>query len=281
MSVSPIQWSPVLIGFTLSTFMYGTALGQSIYYIYTFPDDPNNIKALVLGIILADSAYLVGSIHFFWTFFVSCHRSNSWSCEHNLPWGEVVMGCINGTIIFIVQCFYCRRIWTISGQNKPLTFAIFVLAASALGSGAWYNIDFVRSGTIQYLYQCPLALPIAITDVVCDLLITSGIFKYMWKSGFRKRRSTIQDLAIVCINMGLFTCITSMITGIIFLVQGAGLWIGSSGMVVGQSKYRFPMPDSTMLILDDVGYVNSMLAVLNARKAIRDRDPNIYELSAI
>ncbi|KAN0088506.1 hypothetical protein V8E55_005563 [Tylopilus felleus] len=212
---------------------------------------------------MADTLHLIGTTHLFWTFFVSCHRSDSWSCDHHLPWGGLIMTYLNCLISVTVQCFYCRRIWTISGKNKPLTLAVFVLAMLQLGSGTWYNIDVARVGTIQYLFQCPLILPISISGTLCDIVITLSIFKYMWRSGFRRERTIIQDLAVVCLNMGAFTCITSFITGIMFLVQGDGYWVASVGMVISQS------------------YVNSMLAVLNARRVIRDRDVNVYELSSI
>ena len=54
-------------------------------------------------------------------------------------------------------------------------------------------------------YICQLILPMAGAGTLCDILITSSIFKYLWKSGFRRQRTVIQDLAVVCINMGAFT----------------------------------------------------------------------------
>jgi hypothetical protein len=101
----------------------------------------------------------------------------------------------------------------------------------------------------------------------------------MWQSGFRRQRSVIQDLAVVCINTGAFTCAVATFTGIMvclesvrcavadrrakYLVQGHSYWVGAVGIVFGRS------------------YVNSMLAVLNARKTIRDRVANVYTLTTI
>lgn len=50
-----------------------------------------------------------------------------------------------------------------------------------------------------------LMLPFAAFCVLCDILIAFAVFKYMWRSSFRRRRSTIQDLARVCIMSGATT----------------------------------------------------------------------------
>ncbi|KAG9312957.1 hypothetical protein JVU11DRAFT_6392 [Chiua virens] len=106
-----------------------------------------------------------------------------------------------------------------------------------------------------------LLIPIAAAGTLCDILITSSIFKYMWRSGFRRRRTTIQELAVVCINMGAFTCLVSVITGIMYLFQGSSYWVAAIGMIIGQSKYKTSNAIWTILTFNDVDYVNSMLAM--------------------
>ncbi|KAH0836630.1 hypothetical protein J3R83DRAFT_8348 [Lanmaoa asiatica] len=304
------QWTPVLIGFILSTFMYGTALGQSIYYIYTFPDDPNSIKALVLGVMwpgrqclsgwecpfLLDLLCVVSSkqlveLRAQLTVGFDCYGMHQW-CHRFYRAVVSPTAIAYGQVVAVNRSLAHNDVCIVSGQNKLPTFAIFVLAILGFGAGVWYNIDlfvlfpppnygrsihFIAYDLEPSNTYISLALPINIIDALCDLLITSAIFKYMWKSGFRRQCSAIQDLVIVCINGSLYLLNINN-----HRYHGAvGLWVGSVGMVVGQSKYKFPMPDGTMLILGDVCYVNSMSAVLNARKAIRDRDPNIYGLSII
>jgi len=53
------------------------------------------------------------------------------------------------------------------------------------------------------------------------------------------------------------------VVGIMYLVQGSKYLLGVVGMIFARC------------------YVNSMLAVLNARKTIRERDQNVYDLSPI
>ncbi|KAI9464670.1 hypothetical protein HD554DRAFT_2315829 [Boletus coccyginus] len=230
---------------------------------------------------LADTVHMIGSTQYVWTLLVSCHQDHSWSCRHELPWGGHVLLWPSYLITLVVQSFYCRRIWTseslplnrrfaphsdvstVSAKNKPLTLVIFILAISGFIVGICYTVDVSLAGTIDSLYECPLILPSAGISTLCDFFITFAVIKYMWKSGFRRQRSVIQDLAIVCINTGAFTCTVATIIGITYLAQDHSYWDSAAGMLFARS------------------YVNSMLAVLNARKSIRDRDVNVHALTTI
>ncbi|KAI9568221.1 hypothetical protein HD554DRAFT_784832 [Boletus coccyginus] len=256
-------WAPVFIGYAVSGFMYGITLGQSICYTLWFPKDPWFTKAFVFVIFLADTIHMIGCTQYLWTLLVACHQNHFWSCRYELPRGGNALVWANSSIASAVQSFYCHRIWTISGKNKPFTLAVFVFAMPGLVFGSWYNVDVVRVGTIDYMFKCPLILYSAATSTTCDILITYAVFKYMWKSGFRRQRSIIQDLALVCINTGAFTCTVSIVVGIVFLVQGDSNWIMGVGILFSRS------------------YVNSLMAVLNARKTLRDRDVNVYTLTPI
>lgn len=55
------------------------------------------------------------------------------------------------------------------------------------------------------LHDSQLILPYSGTNTLCDFFITFTVFRYMWKSSFRRRRSVVQDLARVCVYAGAFT----------------------------------------------------------------------------
>ncbi|KAF8845164.1 hypothetical protein BDN67DRAFT_548876 [Paxillus ammoniavirescens] len=247
-------WAPGLIGLAVSAFLYGTALGQSIFYARSFPNDFNVIKLMVLLIFFADTVHLIGSSQYFWYLLISCHRSNSWSCETELSWGAIATVLMSYIITFAVQCFYCHRIWIISGKGKQVTVAIFVTAIGQLGLGAWCSVETIRHGTINFLYSTPLVPCAAAVSTLCDVFITGAVFKYMWMSELRKRASFIQHLAIVFINMGVLTCLMSVTVGAVYLAQGHHYWVGAAAIVMSRC------------------YVNSFLAVLNARRSIRERE---------
>ncbi|KAF9235294.1 hypothetical protein BU15DRAFT_78127 [Melanogaster broomeanus] len=170
-------------------------------------------------------------------------------------WGMFVAIPINYATTFAVQSFYCRRVWIISGNKKHITIAIFVTAILQFGLGGWCALETIRVGTIDSFFNDRFILYAAAVSTLCDFLITGAVFKYMYNSDLRRRVNFIQDLAIVFINMGALTCLMSIVIGIIFLVQGDNYWVGAPGFASA-----------------DASYVNSNLAVLNARRSIRQRE---------
>jgi len=162
-----------------------------------------------------------------------------------------------------VQSFYAHRVWIISGNKKHITIAILVTAILQFGIGGWYTFVVLRDGTIEFLYTDPFILYGAAVSTLCDILITGAAFKYMRKTDLRRRVNFIQDLAVVFINMGALTCLISITVGAVYLIQSASdrYWVGAPGIAIVR------------------GYVNSNLAVLNARWPIRQREERRLEHS--
>ncbi|KIJ65715.1 hypothetical protein HYDPIDRAFT_110864 [Hydnomerulius pinastri MD-312] len=230
------DWGPGIIGLVISVAMYGTAVGQSIFYARSFPEDPISTN-------IADTVHLLGSCYFYWVQLVACHRIKSWSCQTQLP------------------PLYCQRIWIISGKKKHVTVPILVTAVVQLGLGSC----FIQAKTIAYLFSTPLTAYAAFVSTVCDIFITSAVFKYLWRSPrdvrMRSRPTFFQELATVFINMGTLTCLVSLSVGIVSLVQESQdehYWSAAPGVVLSRC------------------YINSFLAVLNARRSIRERERRLY-----
>ncbi|KAF9245267.1 hypothetical protein BU15DRAFT_71025 [Melanogaster broomeanus] len=272
-------------------------IGQSIYYARYFPGDSRLIKLMVLVILwvgplcilsandafssLADSAHMIGSVQIFWDVLIRCHGSSSWICENRLPWGGFITVPLNYAITFAVQSFYGHRVWIISGNQRHLTIAILFTAILQFGLGGWcffgafvrffliiakfdnFFFGSLRDGTVEFLYTDPFVLYAAGVSTLCDILITGAVFKYMYNSDLRRRANVIQDLAIVLINMGVLTCLInithdSTLFNVVVIVTGWGR----------------PALSSV-----DASYVNSNLAVLNARRSVRQREERRLEHS--
>ncbi|KIJ62059.1 hypothetical protein HYDPIDRAFT_30873 [Hydnomerulius pinastri MD-312] len=232
---SASSWGPGLIGFAISIAMYGTAVGQSIFYARSFPKDPISTKLIVFLLFIADTTQL---------------PRGAWLAVPYL-------------ITFTVQILYCQRIWIISGKKQRVTMPI-QSCSSALARGVLLRRS-VRHNTIKYLFSTPLTAYAAFTSTVCDMFITSAVFKYLWRSQrdvrMRSRPTLIQELATVIINMGTLTCLMSLTMGIVYLVQESEdehYWVAAPAVVLSRC------------------YINSFLAVLNARRSIRDRERHLY-----
>ncbi|KAF9236622.1 hypothetical protein BU15DRAFT_76836 [Melanogaster broomeanus] len=246
-------WAPGLIGFAFASSLYGIALGQSIYYARHFPGDPRLTKLMVLLILWPwrhcpydwERSILLGAAHIL-------------PSKQFMDLGMFVTLPVNYVTTFAVQSFYGRRVWIISGNKKHITIAILFTAILQFGLGGWCTLEAIRIGTIEYFFTDPFILYAAAVSTLCDFLITGAVIKYMYNSDLRKRVNFIRDLAVVFINMGALTCAMSVLVGVIFLAQGDNYWVGAPGFALSRCKYHC--------------YVNSNLAVLNARRSIRQRE---------
>ncbi|KIN96636.1 hypothetical protein M404DRAFT_1006659, partial [Pisolithus tinctorius Marx 270] len=137
---------------------------------------------------------------------------------------------------FFVQCFYAHRVWIIGNRNKLLTGAV--------------------SGIIDTLFSSPYSPMNALGSAICDAIITTSVFLYLRPSGgLLRKENHIHRLNLVFVQMGLITFLTSLALAILYYQdQLVGKYLTAApGAILGKT------------------YSNSMLAVLNARKPIRDQ----------
>ncbi|KAI5987840.1 hypothetical protein EDD15DRAFT_2291248, partial [Pisolithus albus] len=146
------------------------------------------------------------------------------------------------SIPFVVQCFYAWRLWIISGRNVLLVASVIVLSALELVSSLGFIFGLTLPGK-------PLRAVFSATGVVADVLITGSVYYYLrqGRSGLKRTETAIQHVVIVTINMGALTSIIALWLWISWLTQGPTPRVATPLMITSQS------------------YVNSILAVLNAR----------------
>jgi len=169
---------------------------------------------------------------------------------------------LNYFITFTVQCFYVQLLWIISGNHKLITILVVSTAIVEFVIGLVCSVQTFRHQTIQYIFTTPLIAYSAIASTICDAIITISVV-YFLRAGRPKvklrRARFVQQLTRVTINMGLLTCVMSLITVILHAFQGENYWVEISGIILSRS------------------YVNSILAVLNARKSIRDGERDSHD----
>ncbi|KAH7909855.1 hypothetical protein BJ138DRAFT_178544 [Hygrophoropsis aurantiaca] len=247
-------WGPSFAGLVISLAMYGTSVGQYIYYVISFPGstDLNSIKAFVFSVMLFNTVHTYVSVAFFWMMLVSGH--NSFTHILLMPW-QLAMVLLCYCITFIVQSFYAHKVWIISGRSWFVTAIVLALAAAQMVVGSVCVSIGLRTQSTDALFGSRLSGAGALLSVFCDTLITGVVYYYLrpkrW--GVRRKESVFRHLTMIFVQMGLLTCMTSLLMFILFCVQGQKLYTGGPGVILSKS------------------YVNSLLAVLNARKTIRDR----------
>ncbi|KAF8555934.1 hypothetical protein OG21DRAFT_1507161 [Imleria badia] len=173
-----------------------------------------------------------------WWQFISCRRNLSYACTvENTWWIAVPTGSLVG---FGVQMFYCYRVWMVSDKNRILSGSVVCLIAI---------------GTIEILFTNPY-LPASFgASALCDIIITVSMIYYLreGRTGVKRSGNRLKRMMVLFVHMGLLTSLTSLCIAISYLSKGA-LW-----------------PDIPCEVIPKL-YVNSMLAVLNARKTIRKDD---------
>ncbi|KAF8844445.1 hypothetical protein BDN67DRAFT_1000152 [Paxillus ammoniavirescens] len=255
-------WGPGLIGLTLSAFMYGAGFGQSLFYVHYFPGDRTLLKMAVMITLAMDTVHIYGCAQLYWQLLVVCHHNLSSECQTHLPLPFSLAVILNYFITFTVQCFYVQRVWIISGNHKLITILVVITAIVEFIIGLVCSVQTFQHQTIQYIFTTPLIAYSAIASTICDAIITISVV-YFLRAGRPKvklrRARFVQQLTKVTINMGLLTCVISLTTAILHAFQGENYWVEISGVILSRS------------------YVNSMLAVLNARKSIRDSERDSHD----
>ncbi|KIJ69186.1 hypothetical protein HYDPIDRAFT_24039 [Hydnomerulius pinastri MD-312] len=234
-------WGPGVVGLVISLAMYGATLGQFWFYVRSFPTDTKILKLAVLLVFILDSAHAYSLAGLYWELLISCRRSNSYECVSILPW-EMLMGVVVAYwITFAVQSFYAHRVWIISAKNKFITGAVLGAGLAQIILGMLCSAVVIQTPSAQALFSTRLSP------------LPNGKEEILWL------HSTSQN--------GVYKYGTILMYGRRRNVRLDGhvgeYYTALTGAFLGKS------------------YINSMLAVLNARRSIREREreDNMIDLS--
>ncbi|KAH7909852.1 hypothetical protein BJ138DRAFT_1154250 [Hygrophoropsis aurantiaca] len=244
--------TPGLVGFTMSCFMYGIALGQYFHYCRAFPSDRKRVKYLVGLLIVIDTIHVYSSAALEWSILIPCRHNGSYMCFFTLTWQSITSLFISFLVPFAVQSFYAQRIWIISGKNKYLTGSIFFLTTAQIILGT--ALITLGATNTPLTTSTPVMLAGLLAAVVADVLISCSVWFYLrpGRFGIKRTETRIRHLTIVSINMGFLTCAVGIMS-VIF---------------VGKPQLGFGVSAAAMIIVKS--HINSVLAVLNARKPTRE-----------
>ncbi|KAF9220417.1 hypothetical protein BS17DRAFT_787358 [Gyrodon lividus] len=238
---------------------YGATIGQLIFYVRAFPCDRLLVKILVLVVFILDSTHTYLSASVTYRVFILCRMDASPSCSCLLSLSrELTMGAfVVCGITFMVQVFYAHRVWIISGQNRVLTFLVIALTTTQFLLGLMVVVEILRTPTFETLSSSRYMALSAVASAICDAMITSSVFYYLRpeRTGIT-RRPNIKRLNLVFVQMGSLSFMNALTVVVLCYMQD---------QVLGQFLIAAPSLIATKT------YVNSMLAVLNERKYIRDQ----------
>ncbi|KAH9175033.1 hypothetical protein EDB89DRAFT_2067183 [Lactarius sanguifluus] len=187
--------SPRFFGAVFNWGLYGVLCVQIYTYSYNFPMDGRPIKFLVYFVFLVETIQtaLTGADGYYW--FVAGfgnveHLKNS----HFFPIDVSVVGTI---ISFIVQGYFCYRIWVLNKQTSWICWIIAVAAVTQSAAAIWSIKPFLveKSATPKtaiYLWAISSALADILIAVAMTLLLKKATSSFSSFVLIRVVRLTIE-----------------------------------------------------------------------------------------
>ncbi|KAG2111981.1 uncharacterized protein F5147DRAFT_685174 [Suillus discolor] len=258
MSVLAIQF----IGLTISFVQLGIAAAQGFRYYRAFPRDIRMLKYLVVTVMILNVTGTLLTSFMYWSFFVNCFRSTSPRCQ---AWdtAAMILLFVSMTLPFVVQSFYCHRVWIISGKNIYVAIPIILFAVSSYVLGL-ILIPPQKAGAFSGDAILKISAVGAFQSVLCDSTISLSVYFYLRpaRAGVHRTDTRIQNITKKFTSMGFLVCLLAISIFILYWVNGFAA-IGGVAMVLRSS------------------YANSLLSTLNARELPSRPQPMDIELPTI
>ncbi|KAH8997925.1 hypothetical protein EDB92DRAFT_1307899 [Lactarius akahatsu] len=174
--------SPLLFGTVFNWVLYGVLCVQIYVYSYNFRTDRQFVKSLVYFVFLVETIQtaLTGADVYYW--FVAGFGN----VEHlgNSHFAPVAVTILTTVVSFIVQGYFCYRIWVLNSRSSWVCWIIAVAAVTQSVAAVWAGIKplmlgkYVVSKTALYLWAISSALVDILIAVAMTLLLkrASGNF---------------------------------------------------------------------------------------------------------
>ncbi|KAL0958692.1 hypothetical protein HGRIS_014024 [Hohenbuehelia grisea] len=261
----PSAFIPFLLGgIILALPLYGVALAQFIWYSRVYKKDRTFFKVSVWVSIILETLHVVCLAHGVFRFFMIGRLKDLYSIV--MPSSMMVSEISSYFVTTVVQSSYNWRLWQLSGsRNKYYTIVIAGISFVQLVLGLLLCAHGLRvTNVIPKSVFAPgsnrFRLGQLSASMTCDLLITVGMAYYLRfghvDTNFRRTRGLIVRLTLYTVSIGFVTSLLAAVALITLLRSPS------------THRYDYVIP----YFLISPMYINSYLASLNARAALRKID---------
>ncbi|KAF9030360.1 hypothetical protein BDZ89DRAFT_673763 [Hymenopellis radicata] len=243
-----------LIGLVLSAVLFGVTVLQTWIYYHEYPNDWATYRYSVGILWIMDALHLSLTVHAVYHYLV-----NSFGEFLELDvivWSFKVQIAINIVIIVGVQSLYAVRLWKLGRHfHKFLPWLVIVVVAGGTAIGILLAYETCQISTFSGLQGIAWAVDAAFASATAiDFVISGAMCYYLQKTRRKAKFSSTNSKIIIIMRFvlisGLATSACSMVALIAFITLPTTLvFLGVEFLL-------------TKL------YVNSFLAMLNARKRI-------------
>ncbi|KAA1465966.1 hypothetical protein DENSPDRAFT_876136 [Dentipellis sp. KUC8613] len=241
------------VGVLVGAMLYGVSCLQTWHYYREYSHDAFSIKLLVGAVWVCDTVHQILISHTMYTYVITNFANPAILGE--LVWSLIVEVLFNGFTAVLVQCFFTLRIYRLSNKNVPITAVVLLLVIGQFGvtvayaSKAIHMTTFAQLATLKGLSMSVNALTAA-SDVSIAVALCSMLHRS--RTGFRASDSMINKLILFTMNTGLLTSLDAICS--------------LASIAASPNTFIYICFFFTLGRL----YSNSLLATLNARKAIRN-----------
>ncbi|KAF8347244.1 hypothetical protein F5887DRAFT_957456 [Amanita rubescens] len=256
------------VGAMMAAILYGATNVQTYLYLKNYPNDWLLQRYAVVLLWVLDSLHMVFTITPLWHYLIESF--GNYLALLKIDWSLKVQIAVNVIIILFVQSLYTVRVWKLSSNNTRIW--AWVLIVVLLAGYATGIILIVKTITISYFSQLnesrwviylAFAMP-----TFNDIVLAAGIWHLLSlrRTTFAETQSKIWIILRYVFISGALTSVCSLSALITYVVMPNNLvFLGIEFLL-------------TKL------YINSYLAMLNARKSVKDHTTlshtaNVMQLS--
>jgi len=241
-----------LIGVFISSFLYGiTTLQTYLYFEKYWQKDSRGLKYTVVLLWLLETAHTALACAFMFRLLV-LNFQDLGALQFTTVSDDVTHGVLGATI-FVVHCFYVRRLWIFT-KNILLTGLVLILALSHFIFELVVMAILFKFPAFKDFHRATPYFTTAMTmAVTADIIIAVTMATNLKgkKQRVKETNSLLNKLIAYIVSTGLLTSVVDVIILATFL----------------------GMPDNLVYLcfLNFINnfYANSMLAMLNARQSLR------------
>ncbi|KAF8158319.1 hypothetical protein B0H34DRAFT_797722 [Crassisporium funariophilum] len=264
-------YGAAFIGLIASAVLYGVTLLQTFLYFKQYPNDSWLIKLIVFVLWILDTAHLFLCTIAIYTYLVT-NFSNE-AALHKSTWSMNLQTDCNGLIGLIVECFFARRVWIMSG-NIIITGIIVILSCIHFGLGVLFTVEgFILVDTDRF----PRLIWVTSTGLgsaaAADIIIAVALCYYLTKSrtGFARTDSLITTLIVYSLTTGLITSVIAFICVVTFATMPTNyVWLGFFWLI-GKCYVNSLLAALSGLYISIAREETDALTRLNSRGSLREQ----------
>ncbi|KAK0488414.1 hypothetical protein IW261DRAFT_1602347 [Armillaria novae-zelandiae] len=267
-----LRLGAIYVGATIAAVFYGITILQTVIYYKLYPDDPWIFRYAVAVLWILDTLHVILTTHAL--YFYMIESFGDFLALFSIIWSFPLQLLVGMLIVVGVQALYAVRIWKLGRRiHMVIPWSIFFAVAASLGTGIYAIYDTYGLGLLllfvsyanpvaRYTLTTAFGIPTISTSIYvvfstlagADFCIAGTMCYYLDKGtsmSFSSTTKIVVGLMRLAVISGLATSACSLLTLVAFIA-----WPKTLIFIA----IHFILPKL---------YINSMLAMLNARNVQR------------